>query len=180
MTTSPKTTTEIRKRSARAVREDIRELTTRRGIPARPLLKVLPIRRVIPQDLHSLGDYGDSVRVMIAGLLTPNREARAASLALGLSGVTASMLTDYRLAPVKVIPIEVHEAIDYLWGAAAIAAPFVLGYRKKAPITATFHMLTGAVHIVSSMLTDYRAARGIGHEEEPERIGVARMQESAT
>jgi hypothetical protein len=32
-----------------------------------------------------------------------------------------------------VIPIEVHETIDHVWGAAAIAAPFVFGYWKKAP-----------------------------------------------
>jgi hypothetical protein len=160
-----------------AIREDIREITTRRGIPSRPLLGVLPVRRVIPQDLHSLGDYGDGVRVMIAGLLTPDQKARTASLALGMSALTVSALTDYRLAPVKLIPIEVHQGIDYLWGAAAIAAPFVLGYRKRAPITATLHMIVGAAHIVSSMLTDYRAARGVGHErDEEERIGTAQME----
>jgi len=173
MTSSPRTTEETPRRSAIALGEDLREITTHRGVPARSLLGLLPIRRIIPQDLHALGDYGDGARVMIAGLLTPSREARAASLALGVSAVTIASLTDYRLSPMKLIPIEAHEALDYLWGAAAIAAPFVLGYRRRAPLTATLHVLIGATHIVSSLFTDYRAARGIGHERDPERIGTA-------
>lgn len=162
----------------RTIGAALKELAAPRGIPARPLLGLLPIRRVIPQDIHSLGDYADGYRVMAAGLLTKNRDARFASLALGTSALLVSSLTDYRLAPLKVIPIEVHEAIDHLWGAAAIAAPFVLGYRKRAPLTATLHILTGAAHILTSLLTDYRASRGAGRRRavQGERIGTAVME----
>jgi hypothetical protein len=158
----------------RTIGEELAELTRPRGTPARALLGVLPLRRVIPQDLHSLGDYGDSLRVMVAGLLTHDRDARAASLALGVSGVMVSSLTDYRLSVLKLIPIEAHEVIDHLWGAAVIAAPFVLGYRKRAPVTAALHVLVGAAHLAAALFTDYRSARAV-----PERIGTAALPTAA-
>ncbi len=166
------------KSEAKIIGEELKELTAAHGIPARPLLRLLPIRRVIPQDIHSLADYADGYRVMAAGLLAKNRNARMASLALGTSALLVSSLTDYRLAPLKVIPIEAHEVIDHLWGAAAIAAPFVLGYRKRAPLTATVHILVGATHILGSLFTDYRAARGAGRRRamQGERIGTAVMK----
>jgi hypothetical protein len=39
----------------------------------------------------------------------------------------------------------------------AIAAPFVLGYWKKAPVIAAAHVIAGATTIIASLFTDYRA-----------------------
>jgi hypothetical protein len=135
------------------------EETKKEGTPSKPLLGILPLARVIPQDLHSIGDYMNGFRVIAAGLFGRTEKGRAASLALGASIVSVSLMTDYRLSPVKAIPIEAHEAIDYLWGAAAIAAPFVLGYAKRDRMTATAHVLVGAGHILMSLFTDYRSAK---------------------
>lgn len=138
--------------------EGLKNLAISQGTPSRPLFGVLPIRRLVPQDLHSVSDYASGLRVMAAGLLTPDRSARLASLALGLSITTISSMTDYRLSIYRVIPIEAHEAIDLLWGASAMAAPFVLGYRKRARATAALHVILGATHVLLSLFTDYRSA----------------------
>ncbi|APR75230.1 Hypothetical protein A7982_00576 [Minicystis rosea] len=159
------------KAEAKSIGEQLKELLKPKGRPSRPLLGVLPIRRVIPQDLHALGDYADAFRVMAAGLLAKDKTARAASLALGTSSLMVSSLTDHRISVVKLIPIEAHQVFDYVWSTAAIAAPFVLGYRKRAPLTATLHILVGATHLVGSLFTDYRSARRT--DTEPERIGRA-------
>jgi hypothetical protein len=66
-------------------------------------------------------------------------------------------MTDYRLSLAKVIPIRVHEAIDYAWGMSCIAAPFALGYWKSSPRTALTHVMVGAGTILASMFTDYRS-----------------------
>lgn len=161
------------KPEARTIWEELAHLTKPTGTPSRPLLRVLPIRRAIPQDLHALGDYANAFRVMAAGLLAKDRNARAASLVLGASSLVVSSLSDYRISVVKLIPIEAHQVFDYVWGAAAIAAPFVLGYRKRAPLTATLHILVGATHLIGSSFTDYRSARGHRTDTEPERIGTA-------
>ena len=43
----------------------------------------------------------------------------------------------------------------------AIAAPFVLGYAKKDPLAALLHVGLGLGTLVTSLLTDYRADKGV-------------------
>ena len=132
------------------------------GVPAEPVLGVLPVRRVIPQDVHSILDYSNGILVAWSGLTSRKRKARIAGAVLGASIVSVSLLTDYRLSVAKLIPIEVHEALDYVWSAAVIAAPFAFGYQRRAPITTLAHVLTGAATILGSLFTDYRAEKGVG------------------
>jgi hypothetical protein len=133
------------------------------GIPAEPLLGVLPIRRVIPQNVHSILDYSNGVLVAWAGLSARKRETKIAGAVLGGAVIGVSLLTDYRLSVAKLVPIEVHEAIDHVWGAATIAAPFVLGYNRRSPVATLVHVLTGVGTILGSLFTDYRAEKGVGH-----------------
>jgi hypothetical protein len=132
------------------------------GDPSKPLLGRLPLARLVPQDVHSVMDYVDSAAVMAGALLSSCPKARAAGLLLGGAGSAVSSLSDYRLSLAKVIPIEAHETIDYAFGASAIAAPFVLGYRKTAPLVAALHVAIGVGTILASLFTDYRAYRGVG------------------
>lgn len=130
------------------------------GEPAEPLLKVLPIKRWIPQDVHSIMDYAGGLTVASGYFLPENKRDDAAcwasiGLAAGVIGV--SLLTDYRLSVAKVIPIRAHESADYLWGAACIALPFALGYWKKSPRVAWTHVAVGAATILASLFTDYRS-----------------------
>jgi hypothetical protein len=60
-----------------------------------------------------------------------------------------------------VIPIEIHETLDYASGGTAVLAPIVLGYVRKDPIASAIQIVTGLGAIVASMFTDYRAARGV-------------------
>jgi len=101
----------------------------------------------------------NGIVVGAGALMTDDPAARLASIALGASIIGVAAVTDYRLSGAKLIPIEVHEATDYLWGAAAIAAPFVLGYWKRSPRVAMMHVVAGAGTILASMITDYRSAK---------------------
>ncbi|GAC1358237.1 MAG: hypothetical protein NVS3B10_07040 [Polyangiales bacterium] len=132
------------------------------GVPSRPLFGALPLARVISQDVHSVTDYVHAAGCLGTALFADSLEARLAGVALGASIGGVSLVTDYRLSAAKVLPIEAHEAADYGWGLAAIAAPFVLGYARKSPIVAAAHVLFGVGTIVTSLLTDYRGYRGVG------------------
>lgn len=132
------------------------------GEPSRPLLGRLPLARVVPQDVHSVMDYVDAGGVLAGAFLTSCPKAKAASWVMGTSGIAVSSVTDYKLSLAKVLPIEAHETIDYAWGLTAIAAPFVLGYRKTAPHVAALHIALGLGTILASLFTDYRAYRGVG------------------
>jgi len=133
--------------------------TLSKGEPAPKLLGILPIARLVPQDIHSVMDYVDGLSVASGALLDDNTAAFTASIALGASAIATSLMTDYRLSAMKVIPIRTHEVIDHVWGLSCIAAPFVLGYWKKAPRVAMTHVMTGAMNILLSLFTDYRAYR---------------------
>jgi hypothetical protein len=129
-----------------------------KGAPAAKLLGVLPIARLIPQDIHSVMDYAQGITVASGHFFDEDSSAACmASFALGGSAVATALMTNYRLSAMKLIPIRTHEVIDYVWGAACIAAPFALGYWKKAPRTAMMHVMAGAMNILTSMITDYRS-----------------------
>jgi hypothetical protein len=130
-------------------------------VPSKPLLGGLPIARVIPQDVHSALDYVHSAGFFASAKLARTGRGRAVGVALGLGMGGASAITDYRLSAVKVLPIELHETLDYVGGLTAIAAPFVLGYVKKDPVAALLHIGLGIGTIVTSLFTDYRASKGL-------------------
>nr|WP_044890367.1 hypothetical protein [Myxococcus hansupus] len=131
------------------------------GILSRPLLGRLPLRRWVPQDLHSLMDYKGGAATLAAGVLSGDPVAKSAGVALGATILGVSALTDYRLSLTKLIPIEAHEIADHAFGAAAILAPFVLGYAKRRPLVAAIHVVVGVTTILASLVTDYRCQTGM-------------------
>ena len=125
------------------------------GVPARSLAG-LPLVRAIPQDVHSILDYATALAVAVAAFVAGQRRARIACGIIGGVGVAQSLVTDYRLSAVKLMPIEVHEVRDYVWGAVNIAAPFVLGYRKRDRVASAIQIAAGATVILAALFTDYR------------------------
>jgi hypothetical protein len=102
-------------------------------------------------------DYAGGLTVASGFLTADDDMAYWASIGLGAKVIGVSLLTDYRLSVAKVIPIRMHETLDYVWGASCIAAPFLLGYWKKSPVTAMTHVMVGASTILASLFTDYRS-----------------------
>lgn len=125
------------------------------GLPARSLAG-LPLARAIPQDVHSIIDYATALAVAVAGFVAGGRRARIACSVIGGVGVAQSLVSDYRLSAVKIMPIELHEVRDYVWGAVNLAAPFVLGYRKRDRVASAVQMVAGATVILAALFTDYR------------------------
>jgi hypothetical protein len=131
-----------------------------KGIPSEPLFGRLPLARAIPQDVHSVLDYAGAATLFFAGLSARSPAARATGITLGLADAATSFMTDYRLSGPKLIPIEVHETLDYVVGISALLAPLWLGKRRGDRTARLLHVLVGASVILVSMVTDYRARRG--------------------
>jgi hypothetical protein len=127
------------------------------GTPSKLLFGALPLSRLIPQDVHSVMDYAEGLAAGSGALMTDAPAARIVSAALAAKLIGISAITNYRLSAAKIIPIEQHEVADHLWGLAAITAPFVLGYWKRAPRVALTHVVAGASLILASLFTDYRS-----------------------
>jgi hypothetical protein len=128
------------------------------GTRSRPLLG-LPLARLIPQDVHSAFDYVGAIALAAISLRAKSPRARVAGMSLGVGALGVSLTTDYRLSAVKLIPIEVHEVLDYAVGLATVAAPFVLGYRKREPLVSALQIGGGVATMLISLFTDYRAYR---------------------
>jgi len=130
-------------------------------VPSKPVLGVLPLARVIPQDVHSMLDYVHTAGFLTSAALARTGRGRFVGAALGLNLGGVSAITDVRLSAAKILPVELHEQLDYVVGVAAIAAPFALGYVRKDPVASMIQIGLGIGTIVTSLLTDYRASRGV-------------------
>ena len=128
-----------------------------------PCASGLPLARWIPQDCHSFMDYTNGLVTGATAFATDDKAAQLASIGLASLVTGISAVTDYRVSAVKLVPIEVHEVADYVWGATAIAAPFVLGYWRSSPKVAAAHIAAGIGSILGALVTDYRAYSRRGH-----------------
>lgn len=138
-----------------------RGLSTADGrVPSKPILG-LPLARVIPQDVHSVLDYASALAYFASAKVARTERGRAAGILLGTSVAGASAVTDYRLSVAKILPIEVHEVLDHATGLSAAAAPFALGYVMEDPLAAMVQIATGALTVLASLFTDYRASMGV-------------------
>lgn len=131
------------------------------GVLSRPLAGGLPLRRWVPQGVHSLTELALGATVAVAGGLSQEGSARRVGLGLGLGLAGVTLLTDSRVSLSRLLPIELHELTDYGWGVAAIAAPFVGGYARRAPVTAAVQVLAGAALLLGAFFTDYRCRSGM-------------------
>ncbi len=160
----------------RRMARHVADKSARAGILSRPLFERLPLRRWVPAEVHTLLDYRGGVAALVAGQLSKDRRARRAGRVLGASAIGVSLFTDARLSLARLIPIEAHEIFDYVQGTALALAPFVLGYARKSPITATVHVLLGLSSLAVALVTDYRCQTGmhLGGESrtDPEGIGA--------
>lgn len=127
---------------------------------SRPLLG-LPLRRYIPQGVHSLLDYANGLTLAASAGVTNDRAACWAGATLGAMLIGVSAVTDYRLSLAKWIPIEVHEASDYVGGLATVIAPFALGYHKRCKAAKWMHIGVGLGMLAVSLFTNYRAYKGV-------------------
>ncbi len=129
-------------------------------VPSKPILG-LPLARIVPQDVHSVLDYASAIAYFASAKVARTERGRAAGILLGTSVAGASLVTDYRLSVAKILPIEVHEVLDHASGLSAAAAPFALGYAKEDPLAAMVQIATGALTVLASLFTDYRASVGV-------------------
>jgi|GEM_PF-1748067 len=131
------------------------------GILARPVARVLPLARWIPQDVHSVLDYAGALTLATAAIVARDPVGRTTGWALAAAGGGVSAVTDYRLSLAKLVPIEVHEVIDHVWGISAAALPFLLGFHRRSRLSTLLSLGAGISTVLASLVTDYRAQRGV-------------------
>ena len=111
--------------------------------------------RVIPTQAHAVLDYVTGGALIAAPRLL-GLKGSAAGRVLSLAGSSAtasSMLTDYELGLVKVIPMRAHLALDAASGALVAASPWLFGFAREGTRHWLPHVVVGATEILAAATT---------------------------
>jgi hypothetical protein len=116
------------------------------------------VPKVISPTTHAVIDYIVVGYYFIAAgaCWGGNKRASIAALANGAAVLGVSMFTDYRGDGRKPISFETHGKIDVAQGAAAAAAPFLLGFGDKASASLFWGQAASEAGVLA--MTDFEAA----------------------
>lgn len=102
--------------------------------------------RFITPTLHGVADYTAGLGLIVAPFLLALGESSAIALwfsvCTGIAVIGASLLTDYKLGAIRVIPFEGHLAIDLLVALTFMILPFAFGF---AGIDAVYYWFNATV-----------------------------------
>ena len=111
--------------------------------------------KILSPKIHGVLDYA----VVLAFLAAPTLfgmtgVAALLSYALAAVHLGLTLLTDFPMGALRVIPLTFHGWIELAVGPALLAAPWILGFSGHARI---FYVAAGAAIFVTWCATDYRA-----------------------
>ena len=114
--------------------------------------------RFIPQAVHGALDYAVALTLLISPFLlhfsAQGPLAFWISVIAGAGLIGYSVLTDYRVSAVKLIPFKTHLVFDFFAGAVFVAVAALGPFHAPVSI---FYLVMGAAVIAVVLLTDPRA-----------------------
>lgn len=120
--------------------------------------------RFVTRNVHAYLDYPVAVALMVLpftlSLGQSNELAFWLSVVTGVAALLLTVFTDHKLGLIRVLPYELHLAVDFVVGVTFVAAPFVLGF---SGLDAVYYWVNGgAVLTVVSL-----------HSAEPSEVATA-------
>jgi hypothetical protein len=95
-----------------------------------------------------------------------NGTAQAVTIIIGAIMLAAGMMTDWRLAIARMIPLRVHFMTDLVLGAVLVVSPFIFGFSSNGAAT-RFAIIFGALELVTALST---------HWEQPDEVTGTRLR----
>ncbi len=115
--------------------------------------------RVIPTSVHGMIDYAVGGALYATPALLGLNEVRASGRTLRLASgaaIASSLLTDYELGVVKLVPMPAHLALDAMSGALIAASPWLFGFAKNGPRHWLPHALMGTTEVLVALMSKTR------------------------
>lgn len=110
--------------------------------------------KIISPAQHGYLDYLTVASFLIMPTLTGlNGTAVMVAYALAIIHLAMTLVTDFPLGTVKMLPFVIHGWVERLVGPALVLLPFVFGFDGSA---LAYFIVTGTVIILLGLLTDYR------------------------
>ena len=107
--------------------------------------------------VHGMADYLVGIILILAPYLLGFADGTAAQYVpqiLGVGAIIYSLLTDYELGAMRVIPMPVHLGLDFASGLLLLVSPWLFGFADRI---AWPHVLFGLIEIGASLTTQTRA-----------------------
>jgi hypothetical protein len=109
--------------------------------------------RFLPTRIHGFVDYLWGILLILTPHLAgfaDNRTATWVAWIFGAGAILYSLVTDYELGLVRLIPMPAHLALDAVAGAVLAASPWLLGFadRLRWP-----HLAFGLFSVAASLVT---------------------------
>jgi hypothetical protein len=108
---------------------------------------------MIPTQVHGVLDYVVGAILILAPFLLGFADGTAAQwvpISLGVVAVLYSLLTNYELGFLKVLPLRVHLILDQTLGAVLLTSPWLFDFSSRIMWP---HLLFGMVSVVVPLLT---------------------------
>ena len=118
--------------------------------------------RFIPTRIHGVLDYLTAGVLIAAPLMLDFRKGDARTwlpVSLGVGTIVYSLLTDYELGLVKVIPMPVHLALDAANGALLSSSPWLFGFSDEVSAP---HLGIGLFELGAAAFSQTTPARDAG------------------
>lgn len=108
----------------------------------------------IPTRVHGIIDYAVGALLIVAPYLlgfADRTPAQWIPMLLGLAALVYSLLTDYELGLVKILPMQAHLGLDIASGILLTASPWLFGFADRIWWP---HVVVGLAEIAIPLLTD--------------------------
>ena len=130
--------------------------------------------RFIPTRIHGSLDYIVGVALIAAPWIFQFSEHTAATvvpIVLGIGLIVYSLLNDYELGVVRVLPMSVHNTLDIVAGVVLAASPWIFGFADESANVWVPHLLAGIAAVVLGLVTVQHARdeRATGASGQPAR-----------
>ena len=109
--------------------------------------------RFIPTRVHGMLDYGVGALLLVVPYILGFADGTAAQWipqVIGAALIGASLLTDYELGVVRIIPMPVHLFLDVAAGALLAIAPWLFGFAGRVLWP---HLILGLLEVGAGLMT---------------------------
>jgi hypothetical protein len=115
--------------------------------------------RIVSTKTHGILDYLTGASLLTAPKLLGIEDEPSAARVLRMAGGGAtvySLLTDYELGLIKVLPMPLHLALDAASGVLLASSPWLFGFADKGSRYWLPHVLVGATEVLAAATTKTR------------------------
>lgn len=119
--------------------------------------------RFLPSRIHGIIDYLWGLALLASPWVLGFSDVTAAkwlAVVFGIGAVIYSVVTDYELGLIRLLPMPLHLVIDGLGGAFLAASPWLFAFSDRVYLP---HLVFGLFSVVASLITQTRPTGGPGH-----------------